>query len=108
MAKTDTGRKKNRDKQVMITLSQALRLCKCNEIYLIASNDKRQHEFWFWVPRLRELVDMKKIHVVRIIPVFEPYGPAFNGLGFIIRGLNMDTLNKLYFRSSFKERGARI
>ena len=92
----------------MITLSQALHLCKCNEIYLIASNDKRQHEFWFWVPRLRELVDMKKFHVVRIIPVFEPYGPAFNGLGFIIRGINMDALNKLYFHAQFKERGLKI
>lgn len=108
MAKTDTGRKKNRDKQVMITLSQALRLCKCNEIYLIAADDKRQYEFWFWVLRLRELVDMKKIHVVQIVPVFEPYGPAFNGLGFIIRGMDMGTLNKLYFHSSFKERGLKI
>ena len=89
----------------MITLSEAFRLCEIGResVYLQTTDSKTfRGEYYFWSDRLRELVDMKKIKVVKILPNFERHGPDFLGMKFIVSGITEEELLKLERRAITK------
>ena len=82
----------------MIPLSKAFRLCDIREehVYLRVVGPGQNREYiCFWAPRLRELVDMKKIRVLRINPRFQTYGDAFLGMSFEVVGISKEELRRL-------------
>lgn len=80
----------------MITLAQAFRLCDIGEeaIYLQAADDETHREHYFWSKKVRARLDLKKIKVVRIRPLWEQYGPDYLGLLFIVRGITGQELQQ--------------
>lgn len=87
-----------------ITLSRAFLLCGIREekVYLRAFGDQTYTDHYFWSGRVRELLDMTKLIVTRIEPRFEPYGPDFDGMLFIVKGITAEELRKLSYRAANK------
>lgn len=80
----------------MITLSEAFRLCNIGEeaVYLQMAGDKANKRYHFWSRKVREKLDMRKIKVVGIRPLWETYGPNYLGLLFIVRGITQEQLQQ--------------
>ena len=85
----------------MISLSSAFRLCgiESESIYLSAASDEYHREYYFWSDKVREMFDMQKLHVVKISPHFEEYGPDYLGMSFTIRGITAEELRKAEARA---------
>lgn len=82
----------------MITLSQAFRLCGIDHevVYLQAVGSR--DDFFFSERKIRNMLDMKKIKVIRIEPRFDRFGPDYLGMLFVVRGIDGESLKKLYWK----------
>lgn len=83
---------------LMVTLSQAFRLCGIDHeiVYLQAVGSR--DDFFFAAKKIRNKLDMKKIKVIRIEPKFECFGPDYLGMLFVVRGIDKRALEKLYWK----------
>ena len=79
----------------MIFLNEAFKLVKNNDgIYLTSIKNKR-NSFFFTDKNIKEIFDMKKVKVYKIIPHYSYDG--FEGLEFITN-LSKDKKSKKYYK----------
>lgn len=81
----------------MITLSQAFRLCQIEDkpVFLQAVDDRSNDTVYFNPKWIRNHMDMRKIKVIRIEPLFEKYGPDYLGVLFVVRGISYIDLRRI-------------
>lgn len=85
----------------MITLRQAMRLCDvedCEFLNLIRDGQTRRDAVYASGRLIRETLDLRKVYVVRIEPIWEMYGPDYDGLLFTLRNITVEELQKLQQR----------
>ena len=82
----------------MIFLNEAFKLVKNNDgIYLTSIKNKR-NSFFFTDKNIKEIFDMKKVKVYKIIPHYSHYSyDGFKGLEFITN-LSEEELSKKYYK----------
>jgi hypothetical protein len=82
----------------MITLAEALRLCNKQNNHCIAlrtrDDEPRIRTHFISVKTLTDRLDLTKVFVTRIEPIFGSYGD-FDGLVFTVRGLTYEQIWKL-------------
>jgi len=85
----------------MITLSEAFRLCgiKDETVYLLHKGGKWTEDKCFWSGSLVKLIDMKKLHVIKIMPRFEHYGSGYQGFLFVVKDLSKEQIEQLYYET---------
>ena len=83
----------------VLTLSEAFRIVDIGDEpvwlqHVNATPSAWNEGYYFWSKTVRDKFDMKKIRVVRIVPVFEHFGPEFEGFCFVISGISQEELQR--------------
>ena len=88
----------------MITLSDAFKLCAIGEesVYLRHHKAPWYSNHHFWSTKVRKKMDMRKIKVLKITPLFETYGPDYLGMMFTVCGVSEEELRKLEYACSME------